>query len=175
MEKGLYKYKISDLQEGRHTFTLYIDGIESATATAVIRPHCLNGKIVKYLDSKGRYRFIPFNELWQLSKRVTLIGEKSKFITSTYTGQTNSRNIGYSQNRLLQLTAELVTPEQLEKIFEIYDSPLVYLYIGSGTDNENDWLIVNVQGDNIGRTRKERNGKISLTIELPQGYAVAEI
>jgi hypothetical protein len=49
------------------------------------------------------------------------------------------------------------------------------LYVGSGTDEEKDWIIVRVTGDNIGRTRKQRNTKISINIELPTGYAVAEI
>lgn len=175
MIKGLYKYKVSDLDAGIHTFDLYVNGVKTSTATAIIRPFCLNSKLVKYLDSKGRYRFFPFNDLWQLSKRVNVIGEKGYFVTSTKTGQSDSRVIGYEQNKVLSLTAEEVSPIELEKLFEIYDSPRVYLYVGSGTDKEKDWIIVRVTGDNIGRTRKQRNTKVSINIELPTGYAVAEI
>lgn len=174
MEIGYYRYKISDLPTGEHDFVFYNNGNVVCTHKAIIKDFCTDFKIVKYLDSLGRYRFFPFNSNWEKRTTVSQIGERSKIVTSILTSQSDRENIGYKTQSILSLVAENVTAHELEVLSEIYASPRVYLHNGTG-DDAKDWLKVIVSGDGVNRRRKDLFGKVTINLELPTGYAITEI
>ncbi|MFZ2169378.1 MAG: hypothetical protein WAW61_07055, partial [Methylococcaceae bacterium] len=57
---------------------------------------------------------------------------------------------------------------------DIYTSPRVYLEIGDGTtDEEKDWLLVDVTaGQSLVRRKKGNTSKIELTVTLPEWYNI---
>lgn len=173
---GYYRYKISNPIEGEQTVKFFKNGSLVKTCTIIAKPACLNSKLIKYLDSKGQYRFFPFNNMWQQVDKPTLIGKVNKFVTSILDSQSDSANIGYKNERGLSLVSEHVSLEELEKLTDIFVSPRVYLYVGNYSyDRIRDWIQVSILSDGIGRPRKNNFKKISIDIILPEYYAVTKI
>ncbi len=173
---GYYRYKVVPSSEGETTKEFYINGTLISTATIVARKFCENYRILKYLDSSGRYRFYPFNDKWERVNKSTSKGEINNFVTSIYGSQTASKQIGYDNIRTISLTAGNVSADELEKLEDIYSSPCVYLYVGDGeNDHTEDWILVTVSGDGIGRRKNGNYGKISIDVTLPESYAITKI
>lgn len=173
---GYYRYKVVPSAIGNSTITLYINGSLVSTATIVAKEFCNEFKILKYLDSSGRYRFFPFNGKWQSKDKPTLKGEVTNFVTSIKDSQTDSKNIGYKNDRTITLTAGNVSNNELEKLSDIFTSPRVYLYVGNGiSDLTEDWILVTVSGDGIGRRKNNKFGKVTIDIKLPEYYAITKI
>lgn len=173
---GYYRYKVTPTAAGSSTVRLYINGSLASTATIIAREFCADFKILKYLDSSGRYRFFAFNNKWQQSDKVKSIGEVNYFVTSILDSQSDSRQIGYKSDRSLTLTAGAVSDDELEKLSDIYTSPRVYLYTGNGTDDSiQDWVLVTISGDGIGRRKSNRFTKVTIEVKLPEHYAVTKI
>lgn len=168
---GFYRYKTTVTDD--RVVTLYKSGVASGTATIKALDFCEGYKILKYLDSKGRYRFFSFNKFFETNDNPKQIGSTNEFITNILDAQTNSKNIGYRNERELSLSAE-VTDEQLTVLSEIYTSPSIYLYIGDGTtDVLQDWIkIAKLSGDTIVRRRKQRTGLININITLPEWFTI---
>jgi hypothetical protein len=171
---GYYRFK-TDVTDGR-VVTLYKNGVEAGTATIVQLDSCPGDRILKFLDSNGQYRFYNFNSFYGVQDNPSLIGTTNEFITSILDAQTNSKNLGYRNDRQLSLTGE-VNSDQLTILSDIYTSPRVYLYIGSNnSDQDKDWLEVTiVGGDKTVRRRKAKNGSINLTIQLPEWFTIKSI
>lgn len=170
---GYSRYKTSVTQDTTVTFN--VDGTPTATKTIKVLDFCSDGKILKYLNKQGQYRFYPFNRFFETNDTPELIGKANKFITNILTDQSDSSNIGYRNERLLQLTAE-PTDQELTILADLWTSPRVYLYIGDGSgDTAKDWLEVTISGDNIVTRRKNVVGEINVTVTLPQHYTITMI
>ena len=175
-EIGYYRYKFSDVVEGVQYVELFINGSKKKTCTIIGKPFCLNSKLLKYLNKDGQYLFFPFNQYWQQQDSPKLIGKTNHFVTSILDSQSSERNVGYKNERQLTLTAERVSLDELERLADIYISPRVYLYVGSGTtDNLSDWVLVSISGDGINHPRKANFKKVTVTITLPEYYAVTKV
>lgn len=175
-EIGYYRYKVTPSSEGETEVKFYVGGSLASTATIVAKKFCDDYKILKYLDSSGRYRFFPFGSKWMQRDKPSLIGETNNFITSILNSQTESKNIGYKAERTLSLAAGSVSDDELDKLADIYTSPRVYLYVGNGTnDRVQDWILVTVTGDGVGRRRNNKFGKVSIDIKLPEHYSVTKV
>jgi len=171
---GYYRLKTT-ATDGR-VVTFYKSGIASGVATIKTLDFCSGYRILKYLDSKGRYRFFSFTNYYEVNDRPQQIGTTNEFITNILNAQTNSKNLGYRNERTLSLSAE-VDSEQLEVLSEIYTSPRVYLYVGNGTsDTLADWVeLSEITGDNIVRRRKQKTGVINLQAKLPEWFTIKQI
>ena len=174
MEVGYYRYKISDLPRGRHLFTFYNKGEIVCQHEAVIKEFCTDFKIVKYLDSLGRYRFFPFNSNWEKRITVKQIGEKQNIVTSIFNSQSDTSNIGYDTQSVLTLTAENVNSDELDKLSEIFASPICYLHVGTN-DEPQSWIKVIVSGNGLNRRKKDLLGKVVINVELPKAYAITNL
>lgn len=171
--KGIYRYKFSSSTEGKQAVYFKRDGLTVASQCIEFKPFCAGGKILKFLDRNGMYRFFPFNEFWEETFSPDLIGETEHYIDTLSTAQSNVRSIGYESTKELALVAYDVTAEQLDILQDLYKSMRVYLYIGTTGDAPTDWLLVNVtSGTNVSRRRKGNTGKIEVTIRLPKQYQV---
>lgn len=167
---GYYRYKTNATQDT--TVTLNVNGVPTASKTIKVIDHCPDGKILKYLNSKGQYRFYPFNRFYEVSDAPELIGKTNKFITNILTDQSDKRNIGYRNERRMILTAE-PTADDLVLLADLWSSPRVYLYIGDGaSDTAKDWLEVEIQGDGLVRRAKAIVGVTTVTVILPKHYTV---
>jgi hypothetical protein len=174
-EIGYHRVKVVPTAAGTTTVRFYINGSLAKTATIIAREFCTNFKILKYLDRNGQYRFFAFNDRWQQTDKPKLKGEINTFITSLLTSQTDAETIGYDNDRTLSLVAASVSDDELEKLSDIFTSPMVYLYVGTGTnDRIQDWVQVTVSGDGIGRRRKVKFGKVSIEVKLPKFYAITK-
>lgn len=173
---GYYRYKVVPKNEGASKVEVYVNGTLACTATVIAKKFCDGHKILKYLDSSGRYRFFPFNDKWQSKDKPTSKGKVNNFVTSILDSQSSQKELGYDNERTISLTAGNVSAEELEKLSDIYTSPRVYLYVGDGTnDRVQDWILVSVSGDGIGRRKNDLFGKVVIDITLPEYYAVAKI
>lgn len=171
---GYYRYKTLADEEKEVNFTQ--DFNPAGTKTIVPVDFCEGSKILKYLDHTGQYRFYPFNQFYRTNDNPTLIGKTNKLITSILSNQSNTHNVGYNNERKIDLTA-IVPNNELEKLTDIYTSPRVYLYIGDGvSDIDSDWLEVeSVANQNIVRRPKANTGEINITVTLPEHFTIKMI
>jgi len=173
-EVGYYRYKTTaDVYKQIH-FEINGTYVPAKYVSPIVA--CSGSLIVKYIDRAGQYRFYPFSKYYQTSDEPELIGTANKFITNILSDQTDKQNIGFKNQRRMEISAE-VPNDQLEKLIDIYTSPRVYIYIGDGTDDAaKDWLEVNqIIGTPIVKRRKGNMGKIIITLELPENYSVTMI
>lgn len=171
---GYYRYKTLADEAKEVNFT--VNGVLTGTKTITPINFCVGGKILKYLDKNGQYRFYPFNKYYETNDNPTLIGTSNKLITSILSDQSNKKNIGYKNERKISLVAD-VPNDELDKLVDIYSSPRVYLYIGNGSqDGDQYWLEVEANADqNIVRRRKANTGQINITVTLPENYSIKMI
>lgn len=171
---GYYRYKcLADIEK---IIPFYINS--ELVCEHTIKPILVCGtpKVLKYLDSNGQYRIYPFSSVYRSLETQKQIGSVNKFITSILTGQTNKQNIGYNNERKLELTAN-VAGDELEKLTDIYTSPRVYLFIGTGnSDLANDWLEVTIEiKDAIIHRPKGNYGQMDITVNLPEQFTIKNI
>lgn len=173
-EIGYYRYKT--LADSERDVVLYINGVEAGRKTIKPMDFCEGDRILKYLDKNGQYRFFPFNKYYEEYDSPEQIGTTNKFITSILNAQTNKQNVGFKNDRRLDLTGE-ATLEQLEKLIDIYSSPRVYLYTGSGgSDADSDWLEVGIESSApVIKPRKRKLARIDITITLPENFTIKMI
>lgn len=170
---GYYRYKRDNWGEGNHTAFLFIDGVYVAEKYVVIKPWCTNNRLVKYLDKSGQFRFYPFNKYWEGKDKPTLLGKTNELITNILTAQSNSKTVGYKNERTVTLVADEVAADELTILSQIYTSPRVYLYIGDGTTDEaKDWILVEVKGDNVNKKRKANFSKVQIDCILPEWFTI---
>lgn len=169
---GYYRYLVNDAQVGESQVKFFRNGALALTATIKARPFLSEYKLIKYLDSSGKYRFFPFGCQWQQTDTPQQVGTVNRFVTSILNDQASSNNIGYKSTRKLSLTASNVSEEELEILQDLYYSPRVYLYVGNGADNESSWVKVTITGDGIGRQRKGNFKKVSIEVTLPEFYSI---
>jgi hypothetical protein len=173
---GYYRYKISDVIEGKQSVQFFINGALTKTCNIIGKQFCPDFRLLKYLDSSGQYRFFPFNGHWQQTDKPTLIGKVNNFVTSILDSQASQKNIGYTNERKLSFTAERVSQDELDKLTDLFVSPRVYLHVGTGINDEvSDWVLVSVSGDGIGRPKKNNFKKFVIEVTLPEQYAITKV
>lgn len=170
--KGFYRYKIANANAGRFPVYFLRDGAFVASQCINFREHCTSGKVLKFMDRNGLYRFFPFNEFWEQNNEPDTIGSTELFTDSIYTGQSNKRSLGYKNKRSIAAVAYEVTAYELDILQDLMTSPFVYLYIGTTGDAPKDWLLVEVSGTNTGRRRKGVIGRYEVTIVLPEQFNI---
>lgn len=170
---GFYRTKvIADVEQ---EVNIYINNILAGTKTVVPVDTCDGDLIIKYLDKNGQYRFYPFNKYYETVDNPEQIGEVSRFLSDIYTDQSDTQNVGYKNTRKIYARAD-VNDDQLEKLVDLYSSPRVFLYIGTTTDLDSDWLEVKIKANPaIVRRRKANEGRIDIEITLPKNYSITMI
>jgi hypothetical protein len=173
-EIGYYRYKT--IADAVKTISWIVNSSYVASKEVIPVQACEGSLILKYLDSNGQYRFYPFNKFYRTFDVPESIGKTNKFITNILNDQTSKQNIGFRNERKISLVAD-VPDAELEKLTDIYTSPRVYLYIGSGSsDAASDWLEVSQEiPDAIVRRRKRNSGKIEINLTLPKHFTIAMI
>lgn len=183
----IVRYKISDLQEGLYSIKFANNvGVFQDNIIKVL-PFCegdtsesdrykyTGSRLIKYLDNSGIMRVYPFNSNWEQVDTPTLIGTTNKFVASIYSAQTNKVVLGYTSERQLTLVTENVSDNALDKLADMFVSPKVYLHIGkNANDNPSDWLEVTLTGDGITRRKKNKFGKVTVTITLPERFNITK-
>lgn len=169
--KGYYRLKVDDL-DADTTYQMKNGATVLATKTVRVKPFCTNYRYLKYLNRYGQYRFYPFNSRWQTKDTPKLIGKIGQLVTSIYSDQGETKNIGYTNERKITMVADDVLNDELDLLSDIYTSPRVYLQVGTG-DTAADWVRVTVQSsNNMVRQRKGTTSKVELTVTLPEWYNI---
>ena len=128
-----------------------------------------NPTIVKIFFSEREKSIVYHLSTCELIRRLS----HSNLITSILNSKTNAKSAGYKSDRTISLVSDPIPTEQLEMVRDIYNSPRVYLYVGSGTDTEGDWILVTVKADkSIRREKKNKFTTLQLDVTLPQTYSI---
>lgn len=173
MAKTLYRYKLASATSGKFPVFFKRDGVTVAAQCVTFKPFCTSGKILKFMDRNGLYRFFQFNEYWEETYKPDEIGNVEYQIDSLRTAQSSTRSLGYGVTKELSLVAYDVTSDELTILQDLFTSMRVYLYIGTTGDAPADWLLVRVTGgNNVSRRRRSANSRFDVTIELPEQYTV---
>jgi hypothetical protein len=169
---GLIRVKQDGLTLGSNATQLYRDTVYTATALIDCRDFCDGQKLIKYMDRNGMFRFYAFNKNFQERINTVELGRTSKLITSILTDQSDSLSIGKDMSKFIDLTND-VTASDLLLLEDLFCSPLIYMYIGSGTDTAADWINMKIaDGEMITRIRKGNMTKVAFTLEYPKQYSV---
>ncbi len=172
---GYYRYKLENVQASK-TVSFYVNGIEAVKHSILVRPTCTGWKQLKWLDSNGQYRLFSFLPEHSIKDTPKSLGGTNEFITSLLASQTDSRNLGQSNERTMVLRAQNITAKEREILSGLNTSPLIYLYVGDFTKDEStDYVIVTVKGDGIVRTEKQKNGNFEITINLPKYNTITKL
>lgn len=173
---GYYRYKKEGLNFGNTDVTFYVNGLPFVTHRIKARETCTGWRQLKWLDENGQYRFFAFSELYQIKDSPKQIGSASAFIASLFDSQSDTRNIGQSNDRTMTLRAVNVTAEERLILSSLATSPRVYLYTGDFTkDEKSDYVLVAVKVDGIVRTEKQRANTFEVTVTLPKHYTTTMI
>jgi hypothetical protein len=171
---GYYRKKIKPASAGTLTATFVRDGVDSGTKTIRVKKMCAGYKVLKYLNKNGQYRVYPFERTFVFSNKPESIGQTNELITSILTAQTNSKNIGFRNERTFDLIAVSVPADELVLLSDLVTSPRVYLYVGDGTtDLQKDWVEVEISNatEIIENTNKKFND-FTITVKLPENFNV---
>lgn len=169
---GMVRAKINGLNLGDNTVSLWVNGVESYSMNIECREICTGQKLIKYMDRNGMFRFYAFNKNFQERINTVELGRTSKLITSILTDQSDSLSIGKDMNKFIDLTED-VNASDLLLLEDLFCSPLIYMYIGSGTDTAADWINMKIaDGEMVTRIRKGNMTKVAFTLEYPKQYSV---
>lgn len=169
--KNYYRLKVNDLDVDT-TYQLKNGATVLATKVVRVKPFCTGSQYLKYLDRNGQYRFFPFNNRYQTKDTPKLIGKINQLVTNIYSDQGDSKNVGYTNERKMTLVADDVDADELDILSDIWNSPRVYLQVGTG-DTAADWVRVTVSAsDATTRRRKGNSGKVEITVTLPEWYNI---
>ena len=175
---GYHRIQLQGLSDNSETpITLYINGNFASIKTVIQKPLCENGRILKFLDKNGQYRFWGFNEYFEERLNIDSLGSTNELITSILYAQSDKKNLGNEIQKELALVAENVTESDLLILSQLYYSPRVYLYIGDGTSySVENWLLVTIKNsENIQRRRKANLSTVDLTVLLPSNKSISMV
>lgn len=170
---GYYRYKIALVSTSGNTVTFKVGGVDTKVCT--VRPLilCDGKRILKYLNKNGQYRFYAFSNYYEELEQPREIGTVANMITSILNSKAANKSVGYKSERTLNLKSEPVSTDDLELLRDIYTSPRVYLYVGSGTDTESDWVLVTVKANrSIRKEAKVKFSQIDIEVTLPETYLI---
>jgi hypothetical protein len=171
---GYYRLKLDSLPPGTYQKSFFVDGEEAVTHTLIIKDWCDNKKLLKFADSESQFRFFPFNTRWQSTDRPVSLGKVNKFITTLVDSQSNTKQVGYKNERVISLVADDITEDELNVLSDIYVSDQIFLYIGDGnSDAKSDWVQVEITGgDKTVRRRRNNSGQVNIEITLPEYFSI---
>lgn len=170
---GYYRAKQIKTTTGRY-IVYFLQGGNLISKTDVnVKDFCEGQRLLKYLDKNGQYRLLSGVRFWEGKAKPTMIGKTNKFISSILSSQSSTSNIGYKNERTITITSEDISIDELEFVSQIYDSPRVYLWIGTDSFEEKDWLEVTIKcTENIFHERKKNFTKLTIDITLPETYSI---
>lgn len=172
---GLYRYKIAKASAGKYPVFFRRNGVVEATQCITFKPFCSGGKILKYMDRNGMYRFYPFNEFYTVNNSRDRIGRIDRPFTSLQGSQGLTNSVGHKLEQKLTLIAYDVTQDELTILQDLFTSPFVYLYNGTTGDAAKDWLLVEVTGNQEARLRKQASTRLEVTVTMPQQFTVTRL
>lgn len=171
------RYKFIDLPVGKNEITLnfyahnegYVKKIAEKEVVVLSMKSCDadDYKYIKYLSTDGKYKFIPFQKYFVMSQQDEALGNVQKLSTDLKTAQGDKYSLGMTTEKKLVLTTSC-TEEQYEEWSKVFQSARVYLQLKDPTlyDEDENWLLVTVEGGNEYATKKTRT-TFSLTVTLP--------
>jgi len=165
--KGFLRRCIAPATVGNQTNSLVIDGV-TCTHNLVVKDWCTNDILLKYMDKKGQYRFMPFNSFYTRQSKPEKIGEVNELIISLLTDKSDTRNIGYRNSDTLTLTAVNLSETEVTLLKDLYNSSDIQVYTTK-------WVRVTIAGDNISRLAKRRTKDVTITVNLPKSYNITEL
>lgn len=170
---GFYRYKVDSVSANGNTIEFKVGGTTVKTCTILPINLCAGRKILKYLNRNGQYRFFPFINQYEELDKPKEIGKVSNMITSILNSKSDTRSVGYKSDRILNLKSDPISTEQLEMLRDIYTSPRVYLYVGTSTDLESDWILVTVNASkSIRKEPKAKFTSLEVEVKLPETYSI---
>lgn len=168
-----YRYKVPSVAAAGNTVQFKLDGVVDKTCTILPINTCTGKRILKYLNRDGQYRFYPFLNYYEESEKPREIGTVNNMITSILNSKSAVKSVGYKSERVLNLKSDTISGTELILLRDIYTSPRVYLYIGTTTDTENDWLLVSIKANkNIRKEAKAKFSQIDIEVTLPETYTI---
>lgn len=167
-EIGYYRYKVAmESINSRTDINLMVDGDLVATKYLIFHPFCNEGKVLKYLNKNGQYRFFPFNKFFELRDSPQLIGTFENFEQGLIETKSNTSVVGFKNTKIYSLSNDNVSRQELEIFSDIHTSPRVYLYKGDYTSFlDSDYIEVTIKGDPLIRPRKNNYVSVNLTVEI---------
>lgn len=172
-EIGYYKYKLASVPDTGAVITFEVGGTGTKTCTIVPQNLCTGKRILKYLNRDGQYRFYAFSKYYEEEDKPREIGMVNNIVTSILNSKAASKSVGYKSDRIIRLVSEPVSTTDLELLRDIYTSPRVYLYVGSTTDTEDDWVLVSVRANkSIRKEAKAKFSQIDIEVTLPETYSI---
>lgn len=170
---GIYRYKVDSVSASGNTVEFKVGGTTVKTCTIIPVNLCSGRRIIKYLNRNGQYRFYPFISQYEEIDKPKEIGKVSNMITSILNSKSDAKSVGYKSDRILNLKSEPISTDQLEMLRDIYTSPRVYLYVGTSTDLESDWVLVTVNASkSIRKEPKAKFTTMDLEVKLPETYSI---
>jgi len=172
---GIHKLKIDNATTDK-VITFKVNGVDTKVVTVKVLNFCTGEKYVKFLSRNGFYKYWAFSKFAQKSINPTLIGKTNELITNLLTAQSNQKTVGYKSERIMILTNENISSEYLEYIKDLFVSPCVYLYAGSGADTAQDWLRVEIRSGSQ-KTNIVKGGTTSIVFDLilPEDYNITKL
>jgi hypothetical protein len=169
---GYYRIKRDNLSIGDNTISVLING-EAVSKTVRVKEICSSDMLLKYLNSKGQYRYYAFNRYYEQKDKITSLGKANKIVTDLLTSQSNVTPLGNRHERSMVLTADNVPADELLILKDLFVSPCIYLNINSITDTAKDWLQVEMGSTNFISIQKKLNfSKVTFEIILPEQYTL---
>ena len=169
-----YKKIFTTLTEGEIITQFEVNSSVVASKNIRVKNPCPGYRVLKYLDKNGQYRIFPFDKYYTINDKPDKVGDTNNFFTNLLT-ETNSKNIGYRNEREIGLIAIGVQPDELLLLADLFKSPRVYLYIGTAPeDTANNWLLLKnvTSSDNIVKNAKDIAQDVSVTITLPEQFQI---
>ena len=173
---GFYRYRLSeDFLLDNKTKVISSDGSINKETKVNLYTDCYENKIIiKYLDRNGHYKFFVFNEFYEGKDSPQQIGEIEKLLLDIQTDQTDSKNVGYKNEKRISVSAD-VNIEQLYLLSDLFASPRVYMQYGSKFFTDQNTLFFEVtlrSNDNVYRKRKGTSSKVNFDILMPKNYEI---
>lgn len=174
---GYYRYKVPSVSASGNTVTFeitdYLGNKTYKVCNILPQSLCTGKRILKYLNRDGQYRFYAFSNYYDEMDNPKEIGRVNNMITSILNSKSAVKSVGYKSERVLNLKSDTISGTELILLRDIYTSPRVYLYIGTTTDTENDWLLVTIKANkNIRKEAKAKFSQIDIEVTLPETYTI---
>lgn len=176
-ELGYYRFKtILNNSTDNNEVNFFVNEDLAATKYLIYQPFCPGGKVIRYLNKNGQFRFFSFNKFYELKDNPELIGTYDNFEKGLQITRSSNSVVGYRNTKEYSFINEFVSLQELEIFSDIYTSPKVYLYNGDYTSFlESDYIEVKVRGDNLIRPRKNNFVQVGLIVTLDNQNTISLI